>query len=208
MTIDHDAIRQLANKFLKQSAAPVEEIQGTATALPGQAPPAGAMPPGAMPPGGAPPGGQMPVDPATGMPVDPATGMPIDPATGAPMDPAAMGMPPQEDPVMMLMEKLDQAAERDGQILKMLEQVRMIVSTIVDTAGIQIPTGTILAAGEDVVKETAEKAKTPEDTSAKEAHEMGGDTFILVDDVMEEIDNRPRHADVNNKAASLLRRWK
>jgi hypothetical protein len=95
----------------------------------------------------------MPIDPATGMPVDPATGMPMDPnAAAAPTDPAAAGQqaPPMEDPVIEINNKLDQ-------LLKIVDQTRIMIATMMDASGIQVPTKDVLQAGEDAVKDNAAK---------------------------------------------------
>ena len=158
-----ELIKLAQQSLSKQANVPIQEVQGMAQQIPGQAPPAGAAPPppGAAPPGAAPPGAAPSVDPATGMPIDPATGMPIDPATGMPMDPTA-GMPQvgsEGDPVVQIMDMLKA-------IVKTTEQTRMLVATMIDAYGIRVPTDKVLSAGEDAVKEHAEKAEVP---AAKEA---------------------------------------
>ena len=125
--------------------------------------------PGAAPAGPA-AGGAPPVDPATGAPMDPAmmgSAPPVDPATGAPMDPAMMGgappmdpamaggmpmdpammdpamagMPPQEDPLVKLIEGM----------AKDIKQIKAIVATLSDQMGVKIPTNDLLEAGEDAM---------------------------------------------------------
>ena len=70
----------------------------------------------------------------------------MDPAMMGPA--AAGGMPPGEDPLVALLE----------QMAKDVAQTKALVATLIDQAGIKIPTKDILQSGEDVVADSAMKA--------------------------------------------------
>lgn len=126
-----EALKRLQDRAQKQAAVSAEELQG------GGAPPADPMAGGG---GGMPPG--PPMDPAM------AGGMPpeamMDPAMAGGMPPEAMagGMPPEEDPLMLLLDALDE-------IKKQTKQSNVMLAAIVDAFNVKIDTKDLLEMEED-----------------------------------------------------------
>ncbi len=207
MSIDWAALtsRALAN-LEKLAEVPMGELQQQASQLPGQ------VPPPQQP-------GQPQIDPATGqaidpntglpmMPVDPNTGMPIDPATGQPIDPAAAQQAQPEDPTIAINEKLDS-------ILKVVSQIRTVVSTIADMSGIQIPTSEALSAGEDAVAEHATATKQPAAKTAGDDAYYGDDSGIQLSSIADQLEDydtpeptsQAVSNNINKHASSIMKRF-
>jgi hypothetical protein len=141
-----EALKRLQEREQKFAAVSAAELQGGGAApMDPMAGAGGGMPPGApMDPamaGGMPPGA--PMDPAMaggmppGAPMDPAM---MDPAMMDPamMDPAAAGgMPPEEDPLVLLLDALDE-------ITKQTKQSNVMLAAIVDAFNVKIDTKDLL----------------------------------------------------------------
>jgi len=127
-----EALKRLQEREQKFAAVSAAELQGGGAApMDPMAGAGGGMPPGApMDPamaGGMPPGA--PMDPAM---MDPAM---MDPAM---MDPAAAGgMPPEEDPLVLLLDALDE-------ITKQTKQSNVMLAAIVDAFNVKIDTKDLL----------------------------------------------------------------
>ena len=132
MDIFAEALKRLQEREQKFAAVSAAELQGGGAApMDPMAGAGGGMPPGApMDPamaGGMPPGA--PMDPAM---MDPAM---MDPAM---MDPAAAGgMPPEEDPLVLLLDALDE-------ITKQTKQSNVMLAAIVDAFNVKIDTKDLL----------------------------------------------------------------
>lgn len=128
----------------------------------GQAMPSTPTPPApGQPPMGAPVGGA-PMDPAAA-----GAGAPMDPAAAAgAVDPAMMELPPEEDPLLILKD-----------VQKTMKQVRTLLATLVDQAGVQVPTAQVLEAGEDPAAEV-KKTASADVAMQKAADELKEEGYI------------------------------
>ena len=127
MDIFAEALKRLQEREQKFAAVSAAELQGG-----GAAP----MDPMAGAGGGMPPGAPMDPAMAGGMP----PGAPMDPAMMDPamMDPAAAGgMPPEEDPLVLLLDALDE-------ITKQTKQSNVMLAAIVDAFNVKIDTKDLL----------------------------------------------------------------